>query len=104
MVYCCVSESGMELEEALDFLNSKIRSIMSSSNIQMVISQSNPYDLLGLLQPYILKFIVRKFGIFDKKSINCFQKQHNDSFPSAHQQRMIDIRRQVDDVRQVRRF
>ncbi|KAF1758929.1 hypothetical protein GCK72_015389 [Caenorhabditis remanei] len=85
MVYCCVSETGMELEEALDFLNSKIRSIMSSSNIQMVISQSNPYDLLGLLQPDILKFI----------------KQHNDSFPSAHQQRMIDIRRQVDDVRQV---
>lgn len=85
MVYCCVGESGLELEEALEFLNSKIQKIMSSSNIQMVIAQSNPYDLLGLLQPEILKYI----------------KQHNETLPTPQQQRMIDIRRQVDDVRQV---
>ncbi|CAP29934.1 Protein CBG10566 [Caenorhabditis briggsae] len=85
MVYCCVAENGMDQTEANDFLNSKIRTIMASSNIQMVVAQSNPYDLLGILQPDILKFI----------------KQHNDQFPTAHQQRMIDIRRQVEDVRQV---
>lgn len=85
MVYCCVGEAGMGIEEALEFLNSKIRSIMDYSNIQMVIAQSNAYDLLGHLQPDILKFI----------------KQHNETFPTAQQQRMIDIRRQVDDVRQV---
>uniref|UniRef100_A0A8R1HL22 Vesicle-associated membrane protein 7 n=1 Tax=Caenorhabditis japonica TaxID=281687 RepID=A0A8R1HL22_CAEJA len=85
MIYCCVGENSMVADEALEFLNEKIRTILASSNIQMVIAQANSYDLLGLLQPDILKFI----------------KQHNEQFPSAHQQRMIDIRRQVDDVRAV---
>ncbi|CAI2350403.1 unnamed protein product [Caenorhabditis sp. 36 PRJEB53466] len=85
MIYCCVGEPSMTEEQAQEFLNSKIRSIMSSSNIQMGVPQANPYDLLGLLQPEILKFI----------------KQHNEKFPTASQQRVIDIRRQVADVRAV---
>ncbi|CCD74113.2 V-SNARE coiled-coil homology domain-containing protein [Caenorhabditis elegans] len=101
MVYCCVGEAGMGIEEALEFLNSKIRSIMDYSNIQMVIAQSNAYDLLGHLQPDILKFIV-SFSVFFHLNLDFFlQKQHNETFPTAQQQRMIDIRRQVDDVRQV---
>lgn len=74
---------------------------MDYSNIQMVIAQSNAYDLLGHLQPDILKFIV-SFSVFFHLNLDFFlQKQHNETFPTAQQQRMIDIRRQVDDVRQV---
>ncbi|CAB3409593.1 unnamed protein product [Caenorhabditis bovis] len=85
MIYTCVAEPGLSYDKAKQFLETKIRSIMASSQLQMVIDQANAYELLGHIQPIILKHI----------------KEHNQSVPSPQELRINSLRAQVDDVRNV---
>ncbi|CAI5448123.1 unnamed protein product [Caenorhabditis angaria] len=85
MIYTCIAEQGLSEDQAIQFLDTKIRSIMASSQLQMVIDQANAYELLGHIQPTLLSFI----------------KEHNQSVPTPQEVRINSLRAQVADVRNV---